>query len=163
MDGLVLQDIFILGQNPYDILTNLLRLNVILIGHGEDSDCNRQREYKTCQQGWFYIATDMITKGGFKYNLLKGEDMLTTNISTNVIIGMALVEILNGELTDQTIAAVCSINYQEVPPPLNHLVGYIQGMNTDPAVRASQITSLMAEIGTIAKEERDDRLAEKPS
>jgi len=89
--------------------------------------------------------------------------MLTTNISTNVIIGMALVEILNGELTDQTIAAVCSINYQEVPPPLNHLVGYIQGMNTEPAMRASQITSLMAEIATIAKEERDDRLVEKPS
>ena len=89
--------------------------------------------------------------------------MLTTNISTHVIIGMALVEILNGELTDQTIAAVGSINYQEVPPQLNHLVGYIQGMNTDPAVRASQITSLMAEIATIAKEERDDRLAEKPS
>ena len=89
--------------------------------------------------------------------------MLTTNISTNVIIGMALVEILNGELTDQTIAAVCSINYREVPPPLNHLVGYIQGMNIDPKMRASQITSLMAEIGTIAKEERADRLAEKPS
>ena len=63
--------------------------------------------------------------------------MLTTNISTNVIIGMALVEILNGELTDQTIAAVCSINYQGVPPPLNHLVGYIQGMNIDPAARIS--------------------------
>src|ERR1700752_4292309 len=96
----------------------------------------------------------MITAGGFKYNLLKGEDMLTTNISTNVIIGMALVEILNGELTDQTIAAFCWINYQEVPPPLNHLVGYIQGMNTDPTVRASQITSLMAEIATIANRER---------
>ena len=113
--------------------------------------------------GRFYIATNMIAEGSFKYNLPKGEDMLTTNISTNVIIGMALVEILNGELTDQTIAAVGSINYQEVPPPLNHLVGYIQGMNTDPAMRASQITSLMAEIATIAKEERDDRLAEKPS
>jgi hypothetical protein len=106
---------------------------------------------------------DVITEGAFQYNHLKGEDMLTTNISTNVIIGMALVEILNGELTDQTIAAVGSINYQEVPPPLNHLVAYIQGMNTDPAMRASQITSLMAEIATIAKEEREDRLAEKPS
>jgi len=77
--------------------------------------------------------------------------MLTTNISTNVIIGMALVEILNGELTNQTIAAVGSINYREVPPPLNHLVGYIQGMNTDPAMRPSQITSLMAEIATIGE------------
>jgi len=109
------------------------------------------------------LAVDVMPEGSFKYNQLKGEDMLTTNISTNVIIGMALVEILNGELTDQTIAAVGSINYQEVPPPLNHLVGYIQGMNTDPAMRASQITSLMAEIATIAKEERDDRLAEKAS
>jgi hypothetical protein len=105
----------------------------------------------------------VLTGRGFKYNHPKGEDMLTTNISTHVIIGMALVEILNGELSDQTIAAVGSINYQEVPPPLNHLVGYIQGMNTDPAMRASQIISLMAEIATIAKEEREDRLAAKPS
>jgi hypothetical protein len=53
------------------------------------------------------LGVDVMTEASFKYNHRKGEDMLTTNISTNVIIGMALVEILNGELTDQTIAAVC--------------------------------------------------------
>jgi hypothetical protein len=109
------------------------------------------------------LAADVEMEGSFKYNHPKVEDMLTMNISTHVIIGMALVEILNGELTDQTIAAVGSINYQEIPPPLNHLVEYIQSMNTDPAMRASQIASLMAEITTIAKEERNNRLAEKPS
>ena len=122
----------------------------------------KQKDNKPARRQVLYCG-ECDDRGSFKYNQLKGEDMLTTNISTNVIIGLALVEILNGELTDQTIAAVGSINYQEVPPPLNHLVGYIQGMNTDPAMRASQITSLMAEIATIAKEERDDRLAKKPS
>ena len=89
--------------------------------------------------------------------------MLTTNISTNVIIGLALVEILNGELTDQTIQLMATIQRDEVPAPLDHLVGFIQGSSISPEDRNWLVTALLQEVAQIALEEREKRLQEKKS
>jgi hypothetical protein len=77
-----------------------------------------------------------------------------TVIQTSII-GVALVEILNGELSDETIMAIGSIKYRDVPPPLNHLVGYIQGMNMDPNLRRSIVRDLNDEIRIIAEEQKE--------
>lgn len=79
-----------------------------------------------------------------------------TVIQTSVI-GVALVEILNGELSDETIAAIDAIKRDDIPLPLNHIVGYIQGMNTEPDMRYSIVTDLIDEIRIIAEEEKAKR------
>lgn len=73
--------------------------------------------------------------------------MVTTlnPIQTNIL-GATLIELLNGELSDETIAAVDSIKREDVPEPLKNLVGWIHGMTTQPELRESCITSLVDEI-----------------
>jgi hypothetical protein len=77
----------------------------------------------------------------------QGEQMVTTlsPIQTNIL-GAALVELLSGELSDETIAAVDSIKREDVPEPINNLVGWMHGMTTQPELRESCITSLIDEI-----------------
>jgi hypothetical protein len=73
--------------------------------------------------------------------------MVTTlnPIQTNIL-GATLIELLNGELSDETIAAVDSIKREDVPGPLKNLVGWMHGMTTQPELRESCITSLVDEI-----------------
>ncbi|HEX2993945.1 MAG TPA: hypothetical protein VHP14_03940 [Anaerolineales bacterium] len=73
--------------------------------------------------------------------------MVTTlnPIQTNIL-GATLIELLNGELSDETIAAVDSIKREDIPEPLRNLVGWIHGMTTQPELRESNITSLIDEI-----------------
>jgi hypothetical protein len=73
--------------------------------------------------------------------------MVTTlnPIQTNIL-GATLIELLNGELSDETIAAVDSIRREDVPEPLKNLVGWMHGMTTQPELRESCITSLVDEI-----------------
>src|ERR1041385_3397285 len=73
------------------------------------------------------------------------------------IIGAAIVELLNGELTDETIAAVDSIKREDVPEPLNNMVGWMHGMSTYQPLRESQITSLISEIRSAATEVLEKR------
>lgn len=70
----------------------------------------------------------------------------------NVILGLALVEILNGDLSDQTLALVAAINRDDVPPPLDHLVGFLHGASIDPEDRAWLIKASIKEIEQIARE-----------
>ena len=51
------------------------------------------------------------------------------------ILGAAIVDLLNGELTDETIAAIDSLKREDVPAPLSDLVGMIHGMTTLPRMR----------------------------
>jgi hypothetical protein len=68
------------------------------------------------------------------------------------ILGAAIVALLNGELTDETIAAVDSINREDVPEPLNNLVGMMHGMSTYEPLRQGIIAMLLTEIGGAANE-----------
>jgi hypothetical protein len=73
---------------------------------------------------------------------------------------LTLAEILCGELSDQTISLINSLRRDEVSDPLDHLVGYIQGMNTSADMRKSIVTDLMDEIRIIAEQEKEERTGE---
>jgi hypothetical protein len=73
------------------------------------------------------------------------------------ILGAALIELLNGQLSDETIAAVDSIKREDVQGPLNNLVGMMHGMSTHPPLRESQISSLVDEIRIAAIEALEPR------
>lgn len=74
------------------------------------------------------------------------------------ILGATLIELLHGELSDEIIAAVDSIKRDEVPEPLNDLVGWMHGMTTHPPLRDTCITSLIMEIRGIATEVLEKRI-----
>ena len=71
------------------------------------------------------------------------------------ILGAAIVELLSGELTDETIAAVDSIDREGVPEPLNNLVGMMHGMSTYEPIRRDIIAMLLTEIGGAANEAKE--------
>lgn len=71
------------------------------------------------------------------------------------ILGTAIVEILSGELSDETIAAVDSLKRGDIPEPLNDLVGMMHGMTTHPPLRQSVITMLQTEIAGAAYEAKE--------
>ena len=79
------------------------------------------------------------------------------------ILGAAIVELLDGRLTDETIAAVDSINRGDVPALLNNMVGYMHGMSTYPPLRESIITSLIEEIRGATEEALEKRRGEETS
>ena len=68
------------------------------------------------------------------------------------ILGTAIVEILNGELSDETIVAVDSLKRDNIPDPLNNLVGMMHGMTTHLPLRQSVIAMLQTEIAGAACE-----------
>jgi len=82
---------------------------------------------------------------------------MAVNIQAQIL-GAAILGLLNGELTDETIAAVDTINRDAVPEPLNTLVGWMHGMSTYPPLRESQITSLITEIRGAATEALEQRI-----
>jgi hypothetical protein len=75
-----------------------------------------------------------------------------------VILGTAIVELLHGELSDETIAAVDSLKREDIPEPLNNMVGWMQGMSTYPPLHEHQITSLIDEIRGAATEVLEERV-----
>lgn len=86
--------------------------------------------------------------------------MASLTVAQTQIIGLALAEVMCGELSDQTISLINSLRREDVPAPLDHLVGYIQGMNTSPEMRSSIVTDLMDEIRIIAEQEKEKRTGE---
>ena len=68
------------------------------------------------------------------------------NENQTQILGAAIVGLLHGELTDETIAAVDSINREDVPEPLNNMVGFMHGMSTYEPLRHDIIDMLLHEI-----------------
>ncbi|HKY54983.1 MAG TPA: hypothetical protein VJM08_11785 [Anaerolineales bacterium] len=73
------------------------------------------------------------------------------------ILGAALVEILNGRLSDETIAVVDTIKRNNVPEVFSEIVGFMHGMSTTPQMRPHVITHLLREIRGIANELVEER------
>jgi len=71
--------------------------------------------------------------------------MATTFTQTHIL-GAAIIGLLNGELTDETIAAVDTLKRADMPEPFNNMVGFMHGMRTHPLLREGIITSLLVEI-----------------
>jgi hypothetical protein len=77
--------------------------------------------------------------------------MATPYSHNQAIVGLAIAEILTGTLTDDTIRLIASIERSTIPQPLNHIVGYIQGVNTDPKIRPAIVRDLNDELRIIAE------------
>jgi hypothetical protein len=90
------------------------------------------------------------------YNYLEQGEKMLAEVQTSIL-GLLIVELLNGTLSDETIAAVDSIKRDSVPGPLNNLVGMIHGMSTHPPLRESQITSLLGEVYSAVGETLEKR------
>jgi hypothetical protein len=58
--------------------------------------------------------------------------MATTTPTIQSVINTLLTELLNGQLSDETIAAVDRIQRSDVPEPLRDVVGFMHGMSTMP-------------------------------
>ncbi|RPI91090.1 MAG: hypothetical protein EHM40_16690 [Chloroflexi bacterium] len=86
--------------------------------------------------------------------------MATSNVAVTVkqALGAALVEVLTGNLTDETIAAVDAINKEEVPPHLRDIVNVIHGMSTHSVVRESVSHHVLGELYAAAEDAFKQRL-----
>lgn len=73
-------------------------------------------------------------------------------ITVKQALGAALVEVLTGSLTDETIAAVATINKGEVPPHLRDIVNLIHGMSAHSSVRDSVSRHVLGELSAAAEE-----------
>jgi len=67
------------------------------------------------------------------------------------ILGAAIVGLLDGQLSDATIAAVDNIQRQDVPEPLRDVVSYMHGMSTMPELRHSIVKDLLRELAAGCK------------
>jgi hypothetical protein len=86
--------------------------------------------------------------------------MATTTLSVNVkqALGAALVEVLAGNLTDETIAAVDNIQRDDVPNNLVDVLHAIQTMSTHPTVRESASRNVLGELSAAAEDALKARL-----
>jgi hypothetical protein len=74
------------------------------------------------------------------------------NDSQNQILGAALVELFNGGLSGEAVAALDRLNPETVPEPLKNLVGMVQGVRVYEPLRQDMIGLLLTEIGDAARE-----------
>ena len=79
--------------------------------------------------------------------------VIAVQAHADIILGLVLVELLNGKLSDQNLALVATLNRDNVSPPLDHLVGFLQGASTAPEDRDWLIKASIKEIEQIAHEE----------
>ena len=78
----------------------------------------------------------------------------TTTLPVNVkqALGSALVEVLTGNLTDETIQAVSSIHRDEIPTNLVDIFHAIQGMSLSQTVRESASLNVLGELSAAAED-----------
>ena len=86
--------------------------------------------------------------------------MATNILSVNVkqALGAAFVEVLTGNLTDETIAAVDNIQREDVPPALVDVYNAMRGMSTQPFLRESVSRLVLGEFSAAAEEQFKRRL-----
>lgn len=86
--------------------------------------------------------------------------MATQVLSVNVkqALGAALVEVLIGNLTDETIQAVDGIHKNDVPANLRDIVNLIHGMSLSSIVRESVSRHVLGELSAAAEDALKERL-----
>jgi hypothetical protein len=72
------------------------------------------------------------------------------------ILGRLLMDIVHGDLTDETIGLVDQLDLADLALPMRHLVAYVQGLNMSPHLRASINRSLLDELRIITIEQSED-------
>ena len=79
-------------------------------------------------------------------------------IAVRQALGAALVEVLTGNLTDETIAAVRDIQKSDVPANLVDVLHAIQTMSTHPVVRESASRNVLGELSGAANDALQERM-----
>ena len=82
----------------------------------------------------------------------------TLSVQVKQALGAALVEVLTGNLTDETIRAVDGIQKGDVPANLVDVLHAIQGMSLSPTVRESASRNVLGEFSAAAKDALQERL-----
>jgi hypothetical protein len=72
------------------------------------------------------------------------------------ILGRLLLDIVHGDLTNETLELVDQIDRDDLALPIPHLVRYVHGMNRAPHIRAHINRSLLDELRIIAIEQSED-------
>lgn len=85
-----------------------------------------------------------------------------TQTQQDQILGAVLAELARGELSDQTIVLVDTIDRKAVPEALRDVVSFIQGMSSEPAMRFHVITSLLREVAGSFRELAEQREENAP-
>lgn len=81
--------------------------------------------------------------------------------SQTQIIGRALMELLEGKLTDETIKQINTLKRDEIFHPAEHIVGFIQGTFDPARDREWLIQSLLSDIAFLANEKLDELTKER--
>lgn len=81
--------------------------------------------------------------------------------SQTQIIGRALMELLEGKLTDETIKQINTLKRDEIFHPAEHIVGIIQGTFDPARDREWLIQSLLSDIAFLANEKLDELTKER--
>jgi hypothetical protein len=67
-----------------------------------------------------------------------------------------LLEILEGEITEETRTAITNMgDLEDVPEPFNHLVGYVQGASMDSVELATRLLEELRFICVELQEEKE--------
>ena len=72
------------------------------------------------------------------------------------ILGRLLMDIVHGEITDETISLVDQLEPDDLALPMLQLVRYVQGMNRSRDMRASINQSLLDELKIVTIEQMED-------
>lgn len=72
------------------------------------------------------------------------------------VLGRLLMDILHGDLSDETIELVYQLDPEDLALPMIHLVRYVQGMTRSPNLRAHINCSLLDELKIITIEQSED-------
>ena len=86
----------------------------------------------------------------------------TPTVEQKQILGIALIEILTGDLSDETIAMVDTLNRNEVPEPLREFVSFMHGMSTTAPMRYHVVTHLVRELAGVSNEIAEERAKNAP-
>jgi hypothetical protein len=78
------------------------------------------------------------------------------------ILGRLLMDIVHGEITDETICLVDQLDPDDLALPMIHLVGYVQGLNRSRDMRAYINRSLLDELKIITIEQSEDLNPSQP-
>lgn len=86
----------------------------------------------------------------------------TPTVEQKQILGALLFELMIGQLTDETIALVDTLDRNDVPSVFNEMVGFMHGMSTEPHLRYTVITHLVRELAGEASQLADERMSNQP-
>ena len=82
--------------------------------------------------------------------------MSYTTDELEAVLGRLLMDIVHGDLTDETIRMVEQLDMDDLGLPMIHLVGYVQGMNKAAHMRTGINRALLDELRIITIEQMEN-------